>query len=190
MEVNVHAIEPCSFVNGPGARFVIWVQGCNLACPGCWNPETWSSRPRKMQDVSGLIAQIASLAEGLDGVTFSGGEPFLQAEPLAELAKAVKKMGLNLFIFTGFQPEELGSSAQQHLLAQTDWLLAGRFEIAKKVQGVPLLGSANQQIHYLSPAAFPLDTVPPQIEISIHPSGQINATGFPDPALIQFMNKL
>ena len=87
----------------------------------------------------------------LDGVTFSGGEPFLQAKALSELAKKIKDTGLNLYVYTGFTYEELLSGANDEnfwgeLLKYTDFLVDGKFEEDKKHYTLLFKGSENQRI--------------------------------------------
>ncbi len=157
MKLNVHAIEARSYVNGPGARFVIWVQGCTLACPGCWNPQSWDMGIRSALEVDAIIDQIEEHHATLDGVTFSGGEPFLQPLPLVSIARRVQEMGLNVFIFTGFELSELTSPDQQSLLGLADWVVTGRYRSGERIFGHSLRSSSNQKIHCLTEEAFPLE---------------------------------
>src|SRR6476646_9130931 len=106
MRVNVARTLPRSAANGPGERFVVWVQGCPRACPGCWNPDTWAFERRDLREVDDLIAEVLS-TDGIEGVTFTGGEPFAQARALAEIARAVRATGLSVFVFTGYELDEL-----------------------------------------------------------------------------------
>ena len=73
MRLNLARTLPRSAANGPGERFVLWVQGCPLACPGCWNPDTWAFERRDLRSVEDLAAVILA-TEGIEGVTFTGGE--------------------------------------------------------------------------------------------------------------------
>ena len=98
MKLNLARTLHRSAANGPGERFVVWVQGCPLACPGCWNPDTWSFERRVVRDIDELAAEILSV-EDIEGVTFTGGEPFAQARALAELARRVRHRGLSAFVF-------------------------------------------------------------------------------------------
>ena len=87
----------------------------------------------------------------LDGVTFSGGEPFLQAKALTELAEKIKGIGLNLYIYSGFTFEQLTSGANSEngwgeLLALADFLVDGKFEEDKKHYTLLFKGSENQRI--------------------------------------------
>ena len=80
--LNVHAILPRSRANGPGVRTVIWLQGCTLCCPGCFNPGTHSAEPRLLMPEADLLARIIADQHEIEGVSISGGEPLQQPEGL------------------------------------------------------------------------------------------------------------
>jgi anaerobic ribonucleoside-triphosphate reductase activating protein len=184
MRLNLARILPRSAVNGPGERFVVWVQGCPLACPGCWNPDTWSFARRNTREISELASKILGTS-GIEGVTFSGGEPFAQARALAQLAHTVREAGLSVFVFSGYELGELVSDAHQALLDQTDVLVAGRYVEAKRVQGVPWRGSANQQVHFLTGRYGTADMADaPEVEFHLDVNGALAVTGFPDGKLL------
>ncbi|MBO5364276.1 MAG: 4Fe-4S cluster-binding domain-containing protein, partial [Clostridia bacterium] len=103
---RISGIEPESIVDGPGIRYVIFVQGCPHHCPGCHNPQTHDFEGGKEQDFASILTEIDKNPL-LSGVTFSGGEPFCQAEALAELGKRIKGRGLNLVCYSGYTFEEL-----------------------------------------------------------------------------------
>ncbi len=90
-----------SIVDGPGIRYALFTQGCPRACPGCHNPQTQPLEGGVETTVETILAEIDANPL-LDGVTFSGGEPFLQAAALAELAREIKKRDLNLAAYTGY----------------------------------------------------------------------------------------
>ena len=95
-----------SIVDGPGLRMVVWTQGCKHNCKGCHNPQTHSLTEGYEVDTKEIIEKMASLRLQ-QGITFSGGEPFLQPAPLAEIAKEAKNMNLDVWSYTGFKFEEL-----------------------------------------------------------------------------------
>lgn len=137
-----------SIVDGPGIRFTIFTQGCPHHCVGCHNPETHDFNDGKDIDTSELIEKIKKNPL-LDGVTFSGGEPFIQAEILAALGKEIKALGLNIVTYTGYTFEELYKNRDKNgwdkLLEVTDYLIDGKFEIEKKDWTAKFRGSSNQR---------------------------------------------
>jgi hypothetical protein len=119
VRVNLARTLARSAANGPGERFVVWVQGCPLACPGCWNPDTWPFERRELRSIEELATNILA-TEGIEGVTFTGGEPFAQAGALADLAKLVRAAGLSVFVFTGYDLDELTRPEHCALLKVSD----------------------------------------------------------------------
>ena len=184
MTINLHNFLERSTENGPGVRAVIWVQGCALHCPGCFNPDTHDMHIRELVSVDELARKIFSIS-GIEGITISGGEPFLQAAPLAELAGILQKAQLSVVVFSGLTFEQLREKNDPHwnaLLAKTDLLIAGPF-IQELASDLPLRGSRNQTLHYLSERYKPLrehlENTTNSIEILINRSGQVTMTGFP-----------
>lgn len=137
-----------SIVDGPGIRYTIFVQGCPHHCPGCHNPQTHAFSSGTDTPISDLLAQI-DRKPYLKGVTFSGGEPFCQAEALCVLAKELKSRGKHLMAYTGYTLEELLSQKDPcilSLLEQLDLLVDGRFIEEKKSIELKFRGSTNQRI--------------------------------------------
>ena len=137
-----------SIVDGEGFRFTIFTQGCFHNCPECQNPQTHDVNGGREVDTDDLLAQICENPL-LNGVTFSGGEPFLQPKQLAELAVKIHERGLNITTFTGYTLEQLQNMHDEDvdsLLAQTDVLIDGPFLIAKKDLTLMFRGSTNQRI--------------------------------------------
>lgn len=135
-----------SIVDGPGLRTTVFVQGCLRHCPGCHNPQTWDPEggyETDTQEIKDLISRIKMQ----DGVTFSGGEPFLQAAALVDVARHVKSLGLNLWSFSGFKLEELqaGTPEQQELLKLLDVLVDGPFVLSLRNLDLRFKGSSNQR---------------------------------------------
>ena len=182
--LNLHHFLARSTVNGPGTRAVIWVQGCARRCAGCFNPATHDLGVRTLVSVATLAEQILALPD-LEGLTFSGGEPFLQAAALAELGRRVQRAGLGIVVFTGFRDEELtrsSNAAWAALLAVTDLLIAGPFCQEQACPG-GLRGSRNQRLVFLSDryqsCQATLEQPSADVEILIAPSGEVTLTGFP-----------
>ena len=182
--LNLHAFLDASTENGPGTRAVIWVQGCTLACPGCFNPDTHDAAIRELVAINDLATRILALPS-IEGITISGGEPFLQAAPLAELGAIMRQHDLGVIVFSGFTYDQLiqaDRSDWNALLAVTDLLIAGPFTQAEACD-LALRGSRNQTLHFLSEryAAYrdQFDRDTNSVEIVIDESGQITMTGFP-----------
>ena len=139
-----------SIVDGPGLRFTVFAQGCPHHCPGCHNPETWPFEG----GFEAAPAQIAAELKKnplLKGLTLSGGEPFCQAEAMAELAEAVHAQGGDVLCYTGYLFEELLQMAGEdggveRLLRATDVLVDGPFLLAQRSLELRFRGSANQRI--------------------------------------------
>ena len=139
---------PESIVDGPGIRYVIFTQGCPHGCPGCHNPQTHDFSGGRDADMKEILAQISGNPVIL-GVTFSVGEPFMQAEALAPIGEAVKRQGKNLMIYTGFLLEELQKMevpGVQRLLELADILVDGPFLLEQRDLTLPYRGSANQRV--------------------------------------------
>ncbi len=146
--VRICGVEPESIVDGRGIRYVVFTQGCPHRCPGCHNPQTHPFDGGKAVDIGELFSEIRENPL-LKGVTFSGGEPFCQPEPLAELAKMAHGIGLDVTVYTGYLYEELLSmknSAVDALLAQTDTLIDGPFILAERDLTLRFRGSHNQRV--------------------------------------------
>ena len=146
--IQLAAFEPRSNVNGPGIRAVLWVQGCHRRCEGCFNPEFLPFEGGTDRTVDDLFEEIGQ-TNAIGGVTFSGGEPFEQAGPLAELARRCQQSDLSVLIFTGYQLAELTEPAHRLLLAQTDLLVAGPYRHDQPMRHA-LLASRNQRMHFLT----------------------------------------
>lgn len=148
MNLKIAGTVNDSIVDGPGIRYTIFTQGCPHNCAGCHNPETHDFHGGKNADTSELIEKIRANPL-LDGVTFSGGEPFMQAEALADLGNQIKALGLNIVTYTGFTFEELYKNREKNgwekLLAVTDYLVDGPFILEKKDWEIKFRGSSNQR---------------------------------------------
>jgi anaerobic ribonucleoside-triphosphate reductase activating protein len=177
--LRLHHFLPASRANGPGNRAVIWVQGCSLGCPGCFNPATHPPRGGQVVAVDDLFQRLLALEQTIEGLTISGGEPLQQPAPLLALLQRVRQESrLSVLLFTGFTwPEVQRRPAAMALLAGVDVLLAGRYEAARRLAR-NLRGSANKTVHFLTGRYSPedLQAVPPA-EVIIAPDGQVVITG-------------
>ena len=145
--LKLSGIQGDSIVDGPGIRTTFFCQGCPHHCEGCHNPETWPFEGGTEVSTEQMLAVVESNPL-CRGVTFSGGEPFAQAEGYLELAKALKEKGYEVASYSGYTFEQLlnGTAAQKALLAQLDVLIDGPFILAQKSLETPFRGSKNQRI--------------------------------------------
>lgn len=175
--INIHAIIPCSRVNGPAERMVVFFQGCARSCPGCFNPQTHSFEPRELMSVEGIMAHLP--AAPVEGITVSGGEPFMQAEGLAALLAEAVRRGLGTVVYTGFRMEELGGEAACSCLSLIDVLVDGAYDEARPETTLLARGSANQRFHFLTGRYGVEDFIMPgKVEITIAANGAVTETGF------------
>ena len=185
--LNLACFLARSEVNGPGIRAVVWVQGCPHRCNGCFNPQFLSFSPAQQVTVNELTETILS-QPGINGVTFSGGEPFAQAVPLAALGAGVRKAGLDIVTYSGYPYDQLATGTNkgwQDLLSVTDLLIAGPYIPSLQRTG-SLMGSSNQQLVPLS-GRIPVELQQRNnmAEFTISAEGEITATGFPDMARLR-----
>jgi len=152
LKINIAAICPASKVLGPGARFVIWVQGCCFACYNCSTPAWREMKEATLLTPEALASQVLKTS-GIEGITISGGEPMLQAEGLAALIKSIRlAKPLSVICYSGFTLEELKHKKDIHIdafLAEIDVLIDGPY-IDSLNDNKGLRGSTNQRIHFLS----------------------------------------
>lgn len=139
-----------SIVDGPGFRFTVFTQGCPHNCEGCHNPDTHDPDGGREMTVKQVIDAMLSNPM-TDGLTLSGGDPFVQAADCAEIAKAAHANGLNVWTYTGWTYEKLLSLSEQDegikaLLNETDVLVDGPFILSQKSYDVPWRGSKNQRL--------------------------------------------
>jgi len=135
-----------SVVDGRGLRTVIWCQGCSHNCAGCHNPDTHCFTGGFEQDVDELVQEILAVPMQ-SGVTFSGGDPMMQAVSCAGIASRLKEQGINIWCYTGFTFEELLDRPDcQQFLQYIDVLVDGKFELSQKSYDLLFKGSANQRI--------------------------------------------
>ncbi len=177
--INIHSVIPLSRVNGPGARMVVFFQGCARRCPGCFNPRTHPIETVSLYSPEELFEE--HLAAGIEGITVSGGEPFLQPRGLLLLLKAAREeYGLTTVVYTGFDYGEL--RARQNLscvLDHVDVLVDGAFDRTRKEPTLLARGSTNQRFHFLN-GTYRIEDfyMPGKAEIIIREDGTVVETGF------------
>lgn len=153
--LNLASIRICTESEGPGKRFALWVQGCGRRCPGCCNPEMQPIRENRVVDVTDVInaVELAKEYYGIEGVSFIGGEPVLQAEGLADLAVWCQENDLSVLVFTGYLHQELldmHHSEVDRLLRATDILVDGPYLESEPDEYRDWVGSRNQRVLFLS----------------------------------------
>lgn len=142
-------------VEGPGRRFAIWVQGCHRHCQGCCNPQFLDFIPRPIINTPKVCSFIekSKRYNGIEGVTFLGGEPILQAKGLSEIARFCHDIGLSVMVFTGYTHEEILREKLPYvdeLLQYTDLLVDGAFDQTKPETKRNWVGSTNQRFHFIT----------------------------------------
>ena len=150
MKIRLAGILPNSTANGFGLRKVFFSQGCSKHCQDCFNQHTWPFEGGKWCDCDQLINETLDETY-LAGVTFSGGDPFEQAQPFAYMAKKFKKHNINIWSYSGYTYEEIKKIAKKdkfvnELLHNIDILIDGRFDKNHMKPEVIYRGSNNQRI--------------------------------------------
>lgn len=188
---------PATDAEGPGRRAALWVQGCRVHCPGCFNPQLWARRGGIRSDAAEVADRWAEQAAraGSTGLTLLGGEPFDQAAPLVEVATAFRAAGLTVMAFSGYTLESLTQWAWERddlsaLLELTDLLCDGPYLREHPETRRPWIGSANQSIRALSPAyadevrriaaSGGTDT----LEVRVAPDGTVSVNGWASDAAL------
>jgi anaerobic ribonucleoside-triphosphate reductase activating protein len=145
--LNLSGIAGDSIVDGPGIRTTFFSQGCPHHCPGCHNPETWSFQGGTPMEETELL-EIVETNPLCRGVTFSGGEPFSQAQGFAKLGRLLKEKGYEVASYSGYTFEELleGTEAQKDLLSVLDVLIDGPFLLSQRSLELNFRGSRNQRV--------------------------------------------
>lgn len=146
--LRINGLVEESITDGPGIRFTVFTQGCPHACPGCHNPETHPFDGGYELSCQGLLEKI-TVNPLIFGVTFSGGDPMCQPEPVAELAAMLRQRGYSIALYTGYTWEQLLAEAdpwRMNLLALCDVVIDGPFLQTQKSLLLRFRGSANQRI--------------------------------------------
>ncbi len=153
--LNVASRLACTEAEGPGRRAALWVQGCNKRCRGCCNPAYLQLVERELVSAASVLEWLenAHHAHDLEGVTFLGGEPMLQAQGLTIVAQGAQSLGLSVMVFSGYTKNELDMlqlPGFDQLLRYTDVLVDGPYEVNLPEQNRRWAGSTNQKFHYLT----------------------------------------
>lgn len=190
----IHDVLRSSTANGPGDRFVVWVQGCSRRCPGCFNPVA-QPFPGTGYDIT--IPQIMNgIPDAVEGITISGGEPFEQPEELLRLVRAARDRKLSVLIYTGYTYEELMNSfsgikrdLMHDVLKHTNYLIDGPY-VRENPSRNKWAGSGNQRFLLLSEGIVVADlTEKPDNwiigELIINKKGTVTTTGILDGIMLQ-----
>lgn len=146
MKVRIAGFANDSIVDGEGLRFTIFVQGCLHNCKGCHNPQTHSFEGGTLMDTEDIEQMIVKQVPMLDGITLSGGEPFLQQSACLELAKFAHKLDLNVWCYTGY---EYNAVENTDLIKEIDVLVDGKYVESLRSLDLLYRGSSNQKIIFL-----------------------------------------
>ena len=157
MTGRIHSVQSLGTLDGPGVRFVVFLQGCPLRCGCCHNPDTWDTSGGEAMSADALTQKALRYREyfGNDGgITLSGGEPFLQPEACAELADEAHKRGLNVWCYTGYTIDTIiggRDNGKRGLLKRIDVLVDGPYIESLRTLELPWRGSKNQRVIELRP---------------------------------------
>lgn len=148
--LRIGRVMPRSVANGPGQRFTIWFQGCLLHCKGCYNPEFQPLEGGMPMTTDELLKAILS-TPGIEGVTYTGGEPFLQAEALVGLSSKIRSHGLSIVAYSGYTMEHILKEIPggKRLLSHLDILIDGEYDASQRAS-LLWRGSRNQRVRFLS----------------------------------------
>ncbi|MBP6933060.1 MAG: radical SAM protein, partial [Candidatus Methanofastidiosum sp.] len=177
--LNVYDIEEKSEIYGPGIRTVLWMQGCRLRCKGCWNKDMWNFKPHKLFRVEELVEKVKNIY-GIEGITLIGGEPMHQSLELLKMAMEIKKLGLTVVLFTGYEFSELTSEHEIKLWKLSDIVICGRYEENRRNIYLQWRGSENQRVIF-NTKVYEKYTLAEgnYCEINIDTNGEMTISGFP-----------
>ncbi len=159
---NIHSIESCGTVDGPGIRFVVFVQGCPMRCKYCHNPDSWSTETNQQMSVSEILEKYDGVKEFVKsgGLTVTGGEPLMQIDFVTELFKAAKAKNIHTALDTsGILFNKDNTAKIDELLKYTDLVLLDIKHINNE-EHIKLTGLPNTNIlefaQYLSQKKLPM----------------------------------
>lgn len=173
-----------SEIYGPGIRSVYWLQGCTLACKGCWNTQFWPSKGGDLIDVDRLLSELSG-RQDIEGITLLGGEPLQQAQQVEQLMTGCKELGLTVFLYTGYEMHELDSTMKR-CVDLADIVVMGRFVQALRNTNLRWRGSENQRLLIKNSKYKDMDfTEQNEVEIHLDTSGGVSMVGYGEPQLLE-----
>lgn len=192
-DVRINQFVARTRAEGPGTRACVWVQGCSIHCRGCFNKHMWEPSGARGVPAADLADRIVA-ADGIEGVTFLGGEPFEQAAALAAVARRIQAAGLSVMAFSGYQLEDLVEDAScRELLAATDLLVDGPYDLRHPDTTRPWVGSTNQRFWFLTDRyaslAGDLALLPNRLEVRLRPDGTVFVNGMARPAQLRAIRR-
>lgn len=145
-KLRLYMTAPCSEVLGPYKRFIVWVQGCKRRCKGCIAKDSWALDGGELVEVDTIVQQILR-QENIEGITISGGEPFLQQDALCELISKVREhKDIGVIIYTGMKYNEIENTTLAH---SADLIIDGEY-VEELNDNKSLRGSSNQNVFCLT----------------------------------------
>lgn len=177
--IRIHSRIKKSRVNGPGARAVVWLQGCPFDCPGCFNPALKDFNRGEAAPVQAIIEWVLSL-KGITGISISGGEPTEQIRSLNIFLSAIKKRtDLSVLLFSGRTEKEIFElTGGRELMAMTDVLIEGPYNKGLANPSGVWPSSKNQRITLLTDRYKKSDfSGLPETEITITDQGEVVQSG-------------
>jgi anaerobic ribonucleoside-triphosphate reductase activating protein len=184
--LNIHSYQGNTHAEGPGNRFALWVQGCMKRCKDCCNPDMLEVKPSRIVRNKSIIQLIEKSVKkfNIEGITLLGGEPFLQAKGLLDIAEYCSRNHLSVMIFSGYSYTTLLEGTiegAKELLSFTDLLVDGVYRNDLPDLDRNWVGSTNQKFHFLSNfymKGIEFDHVKPGLDLLIS-KNSITFNGYP-----------
>jgi len=181
--LNTGQVEHNCSIYGPHQRTVVWTQGCTLSCKGCWNQDLWTSLGGTSMNINDIVRR--AVEAGDEGLTILGGEPLQQPQATLALINEAQQHGLGIFLYTGYDFEELEGDALKCYEA-ADIVVAGRYVDSKRNTHLRWRGSENQTVEFRTERYKEFEFVEGNdVQITIEEDGSLTILGYPDDALLQ-----
>jgi anaerobic ribonucleoside-triphosphate reductase activating protein len=181
-DISIGQIETSCSIYGPNLRTVVWVQGCNLGCKGCWNKDLWPQNGGESICIDSIID--LAISNGDEGLTILGGEPLQQPVAILELIKKAKFKDLGVFLYTGYDLDELSGESLK-CVELSDIVVYGRY--VEKLRDINLRwrGSSNQNVLFQTRRYEKYNFVEDnEVQVTLNEDGTISILGYPDQQLL------